>query len=437
MRDADSKNPADGLAIVRELLKNYPHRDFAVRLWNGATWQPHAETTPSYTLVINSPDSLRRILLRPNMLSLGRAYVESEFDFEGDIRAAFRLGDYLLAQRWSLWSQVRLAIEVFSLQRTNQRTKQVNAGHNLAPFTPVSREQHSKVRTKDAIAYHYDLPSEFFALWLDANMVYSCAFFTSRDEDLETAQRKKLEYICRKLRLKSGQRLLDWGCGWGALAVYAASRHGAEVLGVTVSEQQAKHARACVERAGMVERCKIELKDYRDVAETQPYDCLVSVGMAEHVSESLLAAYFSRAWKTIKPGGTFLHHAIARSVSTPLRRGPSFMDRYIFPDTELVPINTTLRAAEDSGFEVRDVENLREHYALTLHHWLDRFQRRREEIVKLTNEATYRKFQIYLAGCAHDFECGRLNIFQSLFVRPTGKVSGLPLTRADLAPTTL
>lgn len=418
------------LVILRSILAGYPRKDFAVRLWNGLGWQPGEGITPKFVLVINEPDSLRRMFLRPNMLSLGRAYVRNDFDFEGDVEAAFHLGDYLLTRPVTLTERFRWGLKLLRLPRGKRKAAAPTG--KLKPFSATLAAKRSRSRTSRAVSYHYDLPPEFFEQWLDEKMVYSCAYFASPDEDLESAQRRKLDYLCRKLRLKEGNRLLDVGCGWGALAEHAARCYGVHVVGVTVSQQQADYARRRVARTGMKSRCQIKLLDYRDVNEPKGFDRLVSVGMAEHVREPLLPAYFAHAFSLVRPGGIFVHHAIASSVAVPPRRGPSFMDRYIFPDTELVPIHTTLRIAEASGWEVRDVENLREHYALTLRHWLERFRASRHEIERLTDEKTFRKFQIYLAGCIHDFECGRLNIFQTVLVRPTGHASGLPLTRADL-----
>jgi len=421
---------ARALVILRSILADYPGKDFAVRLWNGLGWQPDEGITPRFVLVINEPSSLRAMLLQANMLSLGRAYVRNYFDFEGDIEAAFDLGDYLLTRRFTLPERFRLGLELLRLPR--RRRKAGAPAGELKAFPAAVAAKRSKSRTSRAVSYHYDLPPEFFRQWLDEKMVYSCAYFASEDEDLESAQRRKLDYLCRKLRLKEGNRLLDVGCGWGALVEHAARCYGVRAVGITVSRQQADHARMRVARAGMESRCQIKLMDYRDVHEPAGFDRLVSVGMAEHVPETLLPAYFSQAFSLVKPGGIFVHHAIASSLTVPPRRGPSFMDRYIFPDTELVPIHTTLRIAEASGWEIRDVENLREHYVLTLRRWLERFRASRREIERLTDEKTFRKFQIYLAGSAHDFECGRLNIFQTVLVQPTGHASGLPLARAAL-----
>ena len=294
----------------------------------------------------------------------------------------------------------------------------------------MSGELHSPQRDRQAVTYHYDLPSEFYALWLDSRMAYSCAYFRTPNDDLDTAQQNKLEYLCRKLRLRRGDRLLDIGCGWGSLVTYAAAVHGAQVLGVTLSEPQAEWARRQIRALGLEERCRVEVRDYRDFDSGDSFDKIVSVGMFEHVGRSKLKEYFQKVWALLRPGGVFLNHGIAYSASY-RRRGPSFTDRYVFPDGDLVPVNTALQAAEESSFEVRDVESLREHYALTLRRWLARLESHAEEARRLAGDTTYRIYRIYLAGAAHAFRRARLNLYQILLAKPVQGETGLPLTRED------
>jgi cyclopropane-fatty-acyl-phospholipid synthase len=359
----------------------------------------------------------------PSELTLGEAYIHDDFDIEGDIEAAFDLSDYLLGKERSLW-------ESFDL---NERLKKLPAsdhprtGLHLVGF---GGDVHSKERDRQAISYHYDLPAGFYALWLDPRLVYSCAYFSNPDEDLDSAQIRKLAYICRKLRLHTGERLLDIGCGWGALIIHAAAHYGVECVGITLSVPQAEMARERVRAAGLNDRCRVEISDYRDIDHDQQYDKIVSVGMFEHVGKALLPGYFHKVWNLLRPGGVFLNHGISPSA-TYHRRGPSFTDRYVFPDGDLVPLNTSLRAAELSGFEVRDVESLREHYALTLHHWVERLESHAEEARLITSDTTYRIWRLYMAGSAHAFRGGRLNVFQTLLAKPVRGLSGLPLTRSD------
>jgi cyclopropane-fatty-acyl-phospholipid synthase len=274
------------------------------------------------------------------------------------------------------------------------------------------------------------LPPEFFQLFLDSRMVYSCAYFKTPQDGLERSQEQKLDHICRKLRLKAGERLLDIGCGWGGLILHAVRNYGVRALGITLSEQQAATARERIAQAGCEKQCEVQLRDYRDLDGRDSFDKIVSVGMFEHVGRSQFAEYFSKAWQLLKPGGVFLNHAIAYAA-TYHRKGASFIDRYVFPDGDLVPLNVALQAAEETGFQVRDVENLREHYVLTLRHWGQRLEAHADKARQLTNDATYRIWRLYMAGSAYAFRIGRLNVFQTLLSRPANGDSKLPLTRDD------
>jgi cyclopropane-fatty-acyl-phospholipid synthase len=408
--------------FLENLLADYPKRDFQVRLWDGSTWG--IAKLPRFTLVLKHPGALRAMFLSPSELTLGEAYIYDDFDIEGDIEAAFDLAEYLLGQERSLWKSLDLAERLHKLPaNSSPRTRPQPA--------KLGGPVHSKERDRQAITYHYDLPAEFYALWLDRRMVYSCAYFATPEEDLDTAQQRKLDYICRKLRLRRGDRLLDIGCGWGGLIMYAATHYGVHAVGITLSVPQAELARQRIREAGLNNECRVEIWDYRDLESSQQYDKIVSIGMFEHVGETLLREYFSRAWDLLRPGGIFLNHGIAYSA-TYRRRGPSFADRYVFPDGELVPISTTLRAAELAGLEVRDVESLREHYALTLHHWLQRLESHAEQVCRITNDTTYRIRRLHMAGAAHGFRSGRLNVYQTLLAKSVHGKSGLPLTREDL-----
>jgi cyclopropane-fatty-acyl-phospholipid synthase len=409
--------------FLEALLADYPNPDFQVRLWDGNAWG--AVEQPRFTLVLKHPGALRAMFSRPSELTLGEAYIYDDFDIEGDIEAAFQLADYLLEHehRHSLGKTLDLANRLRTLPVNNRAHK------NRRPIN-FSGSVHSPDRDRQAISFHYDLPVDFYALWLDRRMVYSCAYFATPEEDLDSAQERKLDYICRKLRLRRGERLLDVGCGWGGLIMHAAAHYGVEAVGITLSVPQAEQARQRLREAGLNDRCRVEVSDYRDFEHGQPYDKVVSVGMFEHVGEALLPQYFDRAYELLRPGGVFLNHGIAYSA-TYHRQGPSFSDRYVFPDSDLVPINVTIRAAELSGFEVRDVESLREHYALTLHNWVQRLEAHDEEARRITDDTTYRIWRLYMAGAAHRMRRDRLNVYQSLLAKPRQGDSGLPLTRED------
>ena len=409
------------IGLLERLLAPYPRRDFRIEFWDGSIW---GGEQPRFTLILRRPGALRRMFLAASELALGEAYIYDDFDISGDLEAAFGLGDYLLNQTRSLPERLKLAALLHKLPGDRPTQPERRPAH-LAGFI------HSKARDRKAIGYHYDLPAEFYSLWLDRRMAYSCAYFDTPEEDLDTAQVHKLDYICRKLRLRPGDRLLDVGCGWGGLILHAAKHYHADALGITLSAPQAEVAGERIRQAGLQSGCRVAVCDYRDLEGSAQFDKIASVGMFEHVGEKLLPTYFSQAWRLLKPGGVFLNHGIAYSA-TYRRRGPSFIDRYVFPDGELVPLSASLQAAESSGFEVRDVESLREHYALTLRHWLHRLEEHAGEARQVTSDTTYRIWRIYLSGSAHGFASGRLNVYQTLLSKPSPHgQSGLPLTRED------
>jgi cyclopropane-fatty-acyl-phospholipid synthase len=419
------KNARITLSLLQEILQGYSPRDFAVRLWNGAVWDAERGMPCRFTLVINHPAVLRRMLQEPRELSLGECYLHNDIDIEGDLSAVFGLADHLIDRKWSLRQRLRFWMRLLRLPAPDRERRRASKDVCL------EGECHSRERDRQAISYHYDVSNDFYALWLDRDMVYSCAYFSGPDEDLDTAQQRKLDYLCRKLRLRQGERLFDIGCGWGALLVHAVRDYGVNARGITLSRAQAEHAKERIRKEGLEGRCSVEFCDYRDVAESGEFDKLVSVGMFEHVGRSRLAEYFRKAWKLLRPGGLFLNHGIAMNPLTQARQGLSFSDRYVFPDGDLLPISTTLQTAETTGFEVRDVESLREHYSLTLRHWVRRLETHAAEACSYTDKITCRIWRLYMAGSAYGFETGRLNVYQALLVKPDNGASGLPLTRSD------
>ncbi len=357
-------------------------------------------------------------------LRWAKAYIYNDFDIEGDIEAAFAMASHLFGMRLSLAEKIHLGIQLLKLPSTEKP----RTGRRAAQ---LEGSPHSKERDMQAVTYHYNASNEFFALWLDRRMVYSCAYFNSVVDDLDVAQEQKLDYICRKLRLQRGDRLLDIGCGWGGLIIHAAEKYGVTAVGITLSDPQVVLANERIRRAGLSDRCIAKKCDYRDVDEPEQYDKIVSVGMFEHVGEAMLPEYFKRAWKLLKPGGVFLNHGLATGQNDLSKNEDTFSNRYIFPDGQVLPISTTLRVAESSGFEIRDVESLREHYALTLGHWLQRLEANHDEARRLTDEPTYRIWRLNHAGAALGFKTNRHTIYQVLFLKPGRDESKLPLTRAD------
>ncbi len=413
------------LSLLQDVFSSSPARNVAVRLWDGSTWQPESESggPTRCTLVLQHPGALRKMFVPPSDLSLGEAYIYNDFDIEGDVQALLPLMEHFLDGHWGKMEQVSFGKRLLSLPKMDQARPT-----DIAPR--VHGPVNSKGRDRQATNYHYDRSNDFYAVWLDARMIYSCAYFATPDDDLETAQEQKLEYLCRKLRLQPGERLLDIGCGWGGLLIYAAQHYGVEADGITLSPQQAKLARERIKEAGLENCCHVEICDYREVNKPQGYDKLVSVSVAEHFGEALLPTYFKQAWKLLPPGGIFLNHSIGIHSTAPVL-GRDFVHRYVFPDGEPVPISSTLRAAEAGGFEVRDVENLREHYIYTLRHWLHRFEEHADEAKRIVGDLTYRSWRLYLAVGLHEFEVGTGNLYQTLLVKSEKGRSGLPLRRED------
>lgn len=412
------------LSLIQDILGAAHSDNFAVRLWDGTTWESIPGQPAHFTLVLQHPGALRKMFLPPSELNLGEAYIYNDFDIEGDIEAVFPLAQHFTEKGWGSIERLRFGKRLLSLPKDEPPRNVKQAAH-------LNGVRHSKERDRQAVTYHYDRSNDFYALWLDRRMVYSCAYFATSDDDLDTAQEQKLDYICRKLRLRPGERLLDIGCGWGGLVLHAVQHYGVEAYGITLSQQQASFAQERINEAGLADRCRVEVRDYRELTEPNSYDKVVSVGMFEHVGKARLSTYFRQAWHLLRPGGVFLNHGIACSGSAPEQQMSEFVDRYVFPDGELVPISTTLQSAEKNGFEVRDVESLREHYAHTLRHWVQRLEAQADEARRLTDEVTYRIWRLYMAGSAYSFQSGQNNVYQSLLAKPDSGDSRLPLTRAD------
>ena len=424
-RKPSHQNPAalKTLEFFNRIFSGAPVGPFAIRLWNGSEWR-HGKEPPRFTLELKHPGALLRMFWRSSELSLGEAFIYDDFDIHGDMEACFELAGFLVGRRWGVKDKFRLGRELLRL-----------AGRQRGPGkgTPVALQGrvHSKQRDAEAVQYHYNVSNEFYRLWLGRHMVYSCAFFHDPNESLDQAQVRKLDYLCRKLRLKPGEKLLDIGCGWGGLILHAARSYGVEALGVTLSQPQADLADERIRAAGLAAHCRVEVRDYRDLALEPQFDKLVSVGMFEHVGEAKLPEYFGRAYQLLKPRGVFLNHGINQAIDAPRNKHTSFIDKYVFPDGELVPLSTSLRVAEEAGFEIRDVESLREHYAMTLRRWYQSLQSEREKAIALTSPVIYRIWQIYMAGSAYGFETRRLGLNQTLLVKSQRRASGLPLTRCD------
>lgn len=425
-------------AVLEDLFGPPSRRSFAVRFWDGTVEGPGEGHEPYFVLTLRRPGALRRMLLPPTDLALGEAYLRDDFDVEGDLEEATGLAELIAARLRSPTLLARLVRRLRTLP-----------GDDLPEYDDTRRSRrrltgrrHSRGRDAAAVRSHYDVGNDFYALWLDRRMAYSCAYFETGEEDIDAAQEAKLDHICRKLRLKPEETLLDIGCGWGSLVLHAAERYGVQATGITLSEPQAVLARRRIAAAGLTDRCRVEVQDYRDLPGGASFDKVVSVGMFEHVGRAKLPAYFARAYRLTRHGGLFLNHGIvtlslhaapARAVAKVLGPRTSFIQRHVFPDGELVASAEVLRFAEAAGFETRDVESLREHYALTLRRWARRLEARHEEAARLAGERAYRVWRLYMSASARSFATGRIGIVQALFCRTddTG-LCDLPLTRRDL-----
>ncbi len=408
-------------AVLRTLFGEAYARDFNVALWEG-TFVP-ASRQARFTLRINAPGALRSAFTPPVDLNSGRTFAAGLLDVDGDIEAAVD-ELYDLVKRPPRLMLLKLAL----LLRRMPRAK-----------LPELREarlrgkRHSLARDRAAIGFHYDQPVEFYSAFLDRDLVYSCAYFDDGLTGLDEAQHAKIDHTLRKLRLTPGERLLDIGCGWGALVIRAAKEFGAQALGVTLSESQAREANRRIAQAGLQDRARIELLDYRELPRGAVFDKIVSIGMFEHVGRDKLPEYFETAYRLLKPGSLFLNHGISLGERNARSwKSSGFMGSFIFPDGELESVSDSLHFAERAGFEVRDVENLREHYARTLQHWVRNLENNREQAVGAAGQQSYRAWRLYMAGSAQGFRTGRIGVYQALLAKPDGGAVSLPATRRDL-----
>ncbi|MGW5030085.1 class I SAM-dependent methyltransferase [Streptomyces nigra] len=418
------------LQVLLEQLLGTP-LPVRIRAWDGSRSGPPGAPA----LVVRNRRAVRRLLYRPGELGLARAWVAGDLDIEGDLYTAL---DLLAGLVWERGEDARGTLEI--LRDPEARAAVAGlvrlGGLPLPPAPPPEearrpRHRHTKHTDRRAISHHYDVGNDFYELVLGPSMVYSCAYWQAPPPEgtLEDAQRDKLDLVCRKLGLRAGMRLLDVGCGWGSMALHAAREYGVEVVGITLSQEQAAYARKRVADEGLTDKVEIRVQDYRDVSDG-PYDAISSIGMAEHVGAERYLEYADVLFRLLKPGGRLLNHQIGRR---PQRDESSyqvdeFIDAYVFPDGELQPIGVTVAQLERAGFEVRDVEALREHYALTLRRWVANLEDRWDRAVKLTGPGRARVWRLYMAASALAFERNRIGVNQVLAVRtPDSGESGMPL----------
>ena len=428
-------------SVLATLFGAPAQRHFDVRYWDGAV-EGGDPSASGFTIVLTRPGALRRMLLPPSELSIVEAYLSGDVDVEGDLSRAVTIGDTINGQLRSPLVLASITRDLLALPKNDapgDDVRRIRAEHRVAPTGRV----HEPERDRAAIRYHYDVGNDFYQLWLDERMVYSCAYFESPTMTLDQAQEAKLDLVCRKLRLHPGERFLDVGCGWGALVMHAAKHYDVQAVGITLSQQQLALARDRIDAAGLASRCHIELCDYRDVSRLGSFDKVASIGMVEHVGVDHLPGYFASVHNVIRPGGLFLNHgivsveashslSIAQQIERKLWRRDAFIDQYVFPDGKLGPFHSVVGAAEGSGFETRDVESLREHYVLTLKEWVKRLESHEAEAIELVGQHAYRVWRLYMTAAGYGFAHGRLNVLQTLLSKPRNGDAMLPLTRADL-----
>lgn len=413
-----------GPVLHRLLGRELP---IGLRAWDASSVGP---PDAPVTVVVHGPRALQHLLWAPGELGLARAHVAGDLDIEGDVYALLGIRDLLVepgedyrlrldpAGWWQLASVVRrLGV---SLRRPPVPAEEAHLRGRL----------HSRRRDASAVSHHYDVGNDFYRLLLGPSLTYSCAYWVDGHADLDAAQTAKHELVCRKLGLRRGMRVLDVGCGWGSFAIHAAARHGVEVVGVTISEEQASLAQERVDEAGLAGRVEIRVQDYREVADG-PFDAVASVGMFEHVGVSEITTYLHCLRGLVRPGGRILNHAISRPTpeDAPRIDPRSFVGRYVFPDAALLEVGTVVSATQAAGLEVRDVQSLREHYSRTLRVWSANLEQRWDEAQRLVGPGRARVWRMYLAGSAIGFDQHRTSVHQVLAVRTH------PDGRSDVAPT--
>ncbi len=397
-------------ALCREIERALPDRPFAIEFWDGGRVPPTNGAGP--TLRFNSPRAISHVLRAPGQLGLGRAYVY------GDIETDDLDGVIALIGRWKpppLGPAARARFAAAAVRA---------AGLHRPPPPPAAELRprgrlHTRRRDAEAVRHHYDVSNEFFALFLDETMTYSCALFEEGTETLADAQERKLEVICRKLELQPGQRVLDIGCGWGSFPIHAAREHGVSALGITLSEPQARLAAERVREAALEDRVEIRVMDYRELG-SERFDAVISIGMVEHVGVAQIDKYASVIARVLEPGGAVLNHGIVRVPSQQggVHRGGEFSQRYVFPDGELLNLSRMLAAFERTGFETLHVENLHTDYAETLRHWITQLDERIDEAERLAGAERVRVWRLYLRAARNSFEVGDNAVYQLLCSQP-------------------
>jgi cyclopropane-fatty-acyl-phospholipid synthase len=388
--------------FAQRFLTNAPI-PLRLQLWNGTAFD--LGPAPAVTVTLREPSAVR-VLVSPDFSKLGEAFVREQIDVQGPINEVIRVADALVR----------------------------GATHRVSRWALRRPSVHTRRQDARAIEHHYDVSNDFYKLWLDRNMAYSCAYYRTPSDTLDEAQQQKFEHICRKLMLRPGERFLDIGCGWGGLILHAARHHGVQALGITLSHRQFDLARERIAQAGLSDRVSVQLLDYRDLPESPRFDKIASVGMFEHVGIKKLPLYFAKIDRLLADDGLVMNHGITtmdpHSRAVGMGAG-KFIDRYIFPHGEVPHLSLAIRAMSEHNLEAVDIESLRFHYANTLEAWASRLEAAQGEARELVGEQRYRTWLIYLAGCAHAFAQGWVSIHQILAAKASRPgMAPLPWTRA-------
>ncbi|HET6869192.1 MAG TPA: class I SAM-dependent methyltransferase [Solirubrobacteraceae bacterium] len=395
---------SDTAPLRRALTETLPRRPFGLRFWDGT--EVSATEPGSPTLTLTTPRALAHALRAPGELGLGRAYVAGMIEVD-DLEGALRMVDTFEPPPLSIRQRVELAVGV------------IRACGLVAP-PPVPKAElrlrgarHTIARDRRAVRHHYDVGNEFFALFLDPSMTYSCAYWKGGATTLEEAQEAKLELVCTKLALREGERVLDVGCGWGSFVIHAAQRHGVRAVGITLAEEQARLARERVREAGVADRVEIRLADYREVSDG-PFDAIASIGMVEHVGAEQIDTYARRLHGLLRPGGRLLNHGIAKLQDFDTPDEGAFSERFVFPDGVPLPLSRILQALERTEFTTTHVEGLQDDYARTIGYWIESFDAHWDDAVRLAGIERARIWKLYLRAARQGFETGWASVYQVL-----------------------
>jgi len=415
--------------IIGRLLKDFPGV-VEVKFWDHSHMTFGYGTT-DFTLIVRDPAWLYELVMKRSPLVLAEAHFRGDLDFEGDVFDVLRLRKHFEFIKLPFSARIELLRDAWRVRGTSGE-RQADDG-SRAPSSNGFLRKHSRASDKEAISFHYDVSNEFYKLWLDQQMVYSCAYFEGASDTLEQAQANKLDHICRKLQLKPGEHLLDIGCGWGAMVCWAAKNYGVRAHGITLSKEQLAFAQARIEAEGLKDMVTVELRDYRDLQGDKVYDKVSSIGMFEHVGLANLAEYNATVFRVLADGGLFLNHGITHDTDGwQTGVNSAFLQKYVFPDGELDRVSNIQRGMEAAGFEILDVEALRTHYAKTLRHWVQRLESRKTEALEHVDETTYRVWRMYMAASAIEFENGGTGIHQILVGKTRDDTREVPWTRRHL-----